>query len=329
MAAKSNQDKQASLAREAYEEDKASRENDSRLQDMKAHAEAMAEERRRERQETESLSTEDIELKRNLEEVIKRRPTDSSDPRFADIRKKYANARRMTPGIGGTRDRIDPQIDKFCPTDTTHRWDSDEAAKLFHVGPGCHVINVHDPAVYGDIRNSLDRILYTIPDAKVVTRKSDGKPYKVDDVMFVSIPDVYREAYESVENEDADAWEQSIAEASQHGSITESDPDIQAKQRAIAAAARARSAAMHVNSKNNSPTAGMTIIDFHMTISDDDLVAMESRARSGNRHMSMEEMQEASKAGDKRSKTFGGLTGKMDQWERSGDKAKAGAGATA
>ena len=281
-----------------------------------------------------SLSPEDSATRRRLGMILGDlidMSESTNDPQFVDAKRKYENMRRPTPGVDSTRNRDNPQVDKFSPTRDSPFWDSLEAAEVYNdVGPGCVVVSKRNPEQYQDQFDEVRQTLNAFPEARIVTRKSDGKTHEHAGNVFVSLPAVYRDVYESIQAENRQGWEQELAEESQHGSISSNDPNYNesAAKNLAARKARVRSREMGVGSRHNSQTAGMSLKNFRAITPGESIRAMEMEARQGNRHESYEEMNErqaASRSGKK--KTFGSLRGdpKYDRWERSGDKARAAA----
>ena len=272
------------------------------------------------------MTPEDSALRRRLEDrAIQEEGTDfGKHEQNADLMARYRNARKPTPGVNSTRERLDPSIDKYSPTRTTNKWDSEEAARRYHnVGPGRHVVWKHRPEIYKDEFDEVADVLDQFPDAKIVTRKDNGKPLHSRDLVAVSIPKKFENARQEAEREEHDEWEEMIRQGTQHGSVTKNSPNLIDLERQAAENARIRSQRLGVGYDGNSPTAGTPLAVAERMISLQDKLAMEARARSGNRHHSYEEIEERNKAASRGRQTFGGLTGQADKWERSSDKQRA------
>ena len=279
-----------------------------------------------------SLSAEDAAIKRRLaDNEIQREGTEFGEYEAnASLEDRYRNKRRMIPGVDGSRELMDPAVDKYSPCRTTSDWESEEAVKRFnHVGPGRMVIHVPRPELYKEITGDrVDEICYDIPDAHVVTRKSDGKPLYSRDAVFISIPKIYGDVHSRVGREERLAWDAEIKAGTQHGSIIPrtAPPELVAEaKQVISEAARQRSEALGIGSQYHSPTGGMDLMVAERMFTTQEIQNMEANARAGGRHRSSDEIREINAAASKGKKTFGGLQGnpKYNKFEASKDRAAA------
>ncbi len=190
--------------------------------------------------------------------------------------------------------------------------------------------------------STLDDVMYGTPGAQIVTRKRDNRPVKHSDIVMISIPRAVQEAYDRESNAEAEAYSRHVSEETSgtlEGNVYSKDKE-------------ANEAAMHRISEANrrnfhasKMTGEMSITRGHsyeraiQLIPERERLEREAQLRRGNRHVSLDEREkeisDRIKSGAKGTTgsgrfVFGGLTGKTskeggyDNWERTGDKAKAG-----
>lgn len=234
------------------------------------------------------------------------------------------NARRQLGTNESVRKRTDPKVDKYSPTTETSDWESPEAVAMYNdVGPGRSVSWVRIPGTYAGDRDEIEDLFYRVPDAKVVTRKSDGAEVKSWDTVAVSIPKKFDHMRTLDEVERYESWEQSIEQETIHGSVTKKHPEFEDRRRIAADAAQRRSRDMGIGVQGISETALVPYETALRLIPREERLATEERERRGGRHQMLSNEDQAQKIDDARRgsrSTFGGLTGAADKWERSKDK---------
>lgn len=281
---------------------------------------------------TPPLSAEDAARAKRLESMAREMPRSNTEVglkmtgvTFQEIRE---NARQQLGGVESVREKANPKIDKYSPTSHEDSWQSPDAAALFdNVGENRTVVWPRRDGEYEGDRETVSELMQRIPEARIVTRKSDGEPVVSWDVQAVSIPASYHYRRILEEADRYEEWADGIDQQTQHGSITKKHRDRfeDGKERA-AMAAEARSASMGVGQRGISETAGVPYMQALRLIPEEERLQTEARERAGGRHQALDERQaeriDQARAAQKGTQQFGGLAGnpRYNRWETSKDR---------
>lgn len=253
-----------------------------------------------------------------------------------DAIRRYREQRRpqLFEVEGTTRDRVKPEMDKW---DLSCGGLIEPTEHYNDVGPDRQVTAVNSPERCKQIGvpDELADFLRKVPGAKVVTKKADGANVQEYDAIMVSYP---REIYDDFEEEGRraaelhDAMIDDTGDDRRYALLDAEYNPMDRKERED----RIRSSINAIRQSGLagplSKTEGMSYQQALSAIPHEDRIAEEARLRRGTREESHAD-EAAMKAFDKRvqdfhakggKKTMGGLTGKMDNWTRSKDAAKAG-----